>query len=185
MLGVLAFKKSLFAGVLDGGDSAVFMNGTRLSKFMESVDEVTGAMGAAEDAAAMPVMGTQASALAAGSDSDPSQEATQPLGGLADLDTDILAPLGDAAAGTDLEPQTAPADPWAPLLEAGLQWVAALTEPLASADSPDVQRDRAPLITLDPATGERSLTLPLPDPATLRRLAEGLTGLLARLQRPR
>ena len=45
MLGVLAFKKSLFAGVLDGGDSAVFMNGTRLAKFMESVDEVTGAMG--------------------------------------------------------------------------------------------------------------------------------------------
>ena len=33
MLGVLAFKQSLSSGVLGGGDSTVFMNGTRLSKF--------------------------------------------------------------------------------------------------------------------------------------------------------
>jgi SNF2 family DNA or RNA helicase len=45
MLSVLAFKKSHFAGVLDGGESEVFLQGTRLSKFMESVDKVTGAMG--------------------------------------------------------------------------------------------------------------------------------------------
>lgn len=50
MLSVLAFKKSLFAGVLDGGQSEVFLQGTRLSKFMETVDEVTGAMGTAEAA---------------------------------------------------------------------------------------------------------------------------------------
>ena len=37
MLSVLAFKKSLFAGVLDGGESEVFLQGTRLSKFMEGV----------------------------------------------------------------------------------------------------------------------------------------------------
>jgi SNF2 family DNA or RNA helicase len=35
---VLAFKQSLFAGVLDGGDSEVVLQGTRLSKFMETVD---------------------------------------------------------------------------------------------------------------------------------------------------
>jgi SNF2 family DNA or RNA helicase len=34
MLAVLAFKKSLFAGVLDGGEHEVFMQGTRLSQFM-------------------------------------------------------------------------------------------------------------------------------------------------------
>ncbi|CAM3663056.1 DEAD/DEAH box helicase [Roseateles saccharophilus] len=54
MLSVLAFKKSLFAGVLDGGESEVFLQGTRLSKFMEAVDEVTGAMGAAESAEPAP-----------------------------------------------------------------------------------------------------------------------------------
>ncbi|MGZ8210987.1 MAG: hypothetical protein ACXWUH_10805 [Burkholderiales bacterium] len=35
----------MFAGVLDGGTKEVFLHGTRLSKFMESVDKVTGAMG--------------------------------------------------------------------------------------------------------------------------------------------
>ncbi len=50
MLSVLAFKKSLFAGVLDGGESEVFLHGTRLTKFMETVDEVTGAIGPAEAA---------------------------------------------------------------------------------------------------------------------------------------
>ena len=50
MLSVLAFKKSLFAGVLDGGQSEVFLNGTRLSKFMQAVDDVTGAIGTAEAA---------------------------------------------------------------------------------------------------------------------------------------
>ena len=183
MLGVLAFKKSLFAGVLDGGDSAVFMNGTRLSKFMESVDEVTGAMGAAEDAAATPLARSQAQAQAAGVEGNPPQQTTPRHGAQADRDTDASVPIGDAAAAADRAPHAAPADPWAPVLEAGLQWVAALTGPPASADSAGVRRNGAPRVTTDPVTGERSLTLPLPDPATVRRLAEGLAGLLAHLQR--
>ncbi|MEO7244152.1 MAG: DEAD/DEAH box helicase, partial [Rubrivivax sp.] len=183
MLGVLAFKKSLFAGVLDGGDSAVVMNGTRLSRFMESVDEVTGAMGAAEDAAAAPLARSQAQAQAAGPEGNLPQQATQRHGAAADHDPDFSVPISDAASAADPAPGSAPVDPWAPLLEAGLQWVAALTEPPASADSAGVRRNGAPRVTTDPVTGERGLTLPLPDPTTLRRLAEGLTGLLVRLRR--
>lgn len=44
MLSVLAFKQSLFAGVLDGGRSEVFLGGDRLKRFMESVDQVAGAI---------------------------------------------------------------------------------------------------------------------------------------------
>ncbi len=40
MLSVLSFKQSMFAGVLDGGVSEVFLGGTRLKRFMESVDRV-------------------------------------------------------------------------------------------------------------------------------------------------
>ncbi len=65
MLSVLAFKKSLFAGVLDGGQSEVFLQGTRLSKFMDTVDEVTGAMGTAE-AADAPADAPAAEPAAAG-----------------------------------------------------------------------------------------------------------------------
>lgn len=41
MLGVLQFKKSLFAGVLDGGEKEVFLGGSRLTKFMETVEKTT------------------------------------------------------------------------------------------------------------------------------------------------
>src|SRR5206468_963133 len=44
MLDLLKFKKSLFAGVLDGGQDQVFMGGSRLKKFMDSVEKATGAI---------------------------------------------------------------------------------------------------------------------------------------------
>ncbi|MFW5692803.1 MAG: DEAD/DEAH box helicase, partial [Thermoguttaceae bacterium] len=42
MLELLKFKKSVFSGVLDGGQDAVFLGGTRLKRFMESVETATG-----------------------------------------------------------------------------------------------------------------------------------------------
>ncbi|HYC90934.1 MAG TPA: DEAD/DEAH box helicase [Thermoanaerobaculia bacterium] len=41
MLSVLRFKKSLFAGVLDGGEKEVFLGKGRLDRFMESIERVT------------------------------------------------------------------------------------------------------------------------------------------------
>jgi superfamily II DNA or RNA helicase len=41
MLSVLQFKKSLFSGVLDGGEKEVFLGGSRLSKFIETVEKAT------------------------------------------------------------------------------------------------------------------------------------------------
>ncbi len=47
MLSVLSFKHSMFAGVLDGGTPEVALGGTRLKRFMDSVDQVTGNIPAA------------------------------------------------------------------------------------------------------------------------------------------
>ena len=44
ILSLLAFKQSMFAGVLDGGQSEVFLGGSRLKRFMDSVDRVTEAI---------------------------------------------------------------------------------------------------------------------------------------------
>ncbi len=57
MLGVLKFKKSLFAGVLDGGEKDIMFGGTRLTKFMETVEQTTQAIpaGASVDSTAAPV----------------------------------------------------------------------------------------------------------------------------------
>jgi SNF2 family DNA or RNA helicase len=41
MLSLLGFKKSFFAGVLDGGQDEVFLGGSRLKRFMESVERAT------------------------------------------------------------------------------------------------------------------------------------------------
>jgi len=42
MLSLLSFKQSLFSGVLDKGKDEVFLGGTRLKRFMDSVDKATG-----------------------------------------------------------------------------------------------------------------------------------------------
>jgi len=149
MLSVLAFKKSLFAGVLDGGETEVFLQGTRLSKFMESVEQVAGAMGEAD-------ADTAAESPAAG-----------PLPGPDELAAAGLA-ADDTGAGTP--PQAAPAVPWAAILEAG----AALLQGLAAARGTGAApAGKAPItIERDPVTGQASVRLPLPDPAVLRQLAQ-------------
>jgi len=58
------------AGVLDGGAAEVLMNGKRLAKFMQSVDEVAGAMGVAEEAERMPAQ-PSAAALSAATPAQP------------------------------------------------------------------------------------------------------------------
>jgi hypothetical protein len=49
MLSVLQFKKSLFEGVLDNGMDSVFIGKSRIGKFMESVEKLTGSISGAED----------------------------------------------------------------------------------------------------------------------------------------
>lgn len=53
MLSVLRFKKSLFAGVLDGGETEVFLGKGRLDRFMESIERVTAEIQPAPVAAEM------------------------------------------------------------------------------------------------------------------------------------
>lgn len=48
MLGVLHFKKGLAAGILDGGTADIDLGGSRLTKFMETVEAATGGIPAAQ-----------------------------------------------------------------------------------------------------------------------------------------
>ncbi|HRE17168.1 MAG TPA: hypothetical protein PLW86_08890, partial [Rhodocyclaceae bacterium] len=63
------------------------------------------------------------------------------------------------------------ADPWGPLLAAGAHLLGEL------AAGSKGERESA-LVKTDPASGERYLRLPVPDPQTVQRLAEGLLSLL-------
>jgi SNF2 family DNA or RNA helicase len=176
MLSVLAFKQSLFAGVLDGGDSDIVLQGTRLSKFMETVEQVAGAM---ETEAASEDDNQGVQPLDAMPDAEPGGEAEElaearaaaPTGAavgqpIADLGS--VTPDQSATAST---PRPVAADPWAPLLAAGAQ----LLGELAAAAQGERQ---SPWIQTDPATGQRYLKLPMPEPQSVQRLAEGLLSLL-------
>jgi superfamily II DNA or RNA helicase len=170
MLAVLAFKKSLFSGVLDGGASEVFLQGTRLSKFMESVEQVAGAMGEAD---ADPAAETPA---AAGS----GEAVTAAVGAAADRGSERaqVAPTATSTPGTgEGAPRAAEQaehadDPWAAILEAG----AVLLQGLAQARSPVGPKPAATAIAVerDPVTGQATLRVPLPDDAVLKRLAQAL-----------
>lgn len=182
ILSVLAFKTSLFAGVLDGGASEVFLQGTKLSKFMDSVEQVAGAMGEAEadaeaeqpapagaaGAAAHRPPAPQPEAAAAGAplESD-SAEAEAEAETAAEGSGEAAAEAAiEAAAAMSSKPEPAPAaDPWAAVLQAG----AALLQGIAAGRA----NGAAPVtIERDPATGQSSLRLPLPDPAVLKQLAQ-------------
>lgn len=150
MLSVLAFKQSLFAGVLDGGDSEIFMHGTRLSQFMDSVEAVTQTMGQCEAPAEAP-------------------------------ETEPAPAVGNAESGSDGPGMAAPAapapDPWVPLLDVGMQLVAALAQ-ATDADN----RKRPAWMETDSVTGKSFIKLPVPDPQTVQRLAGALGELIARLR---
>ena len=166
MLSVLAFKKSLFAGVLDGGESEVFLQGTRLSQFMHSVEQVAGKMGEAE----------------VGSDSAGAARLTPEAEPVPEADSTVTvpaaaAPASPASAASTTTPgpaanPTLPANPFTALLEAG----ALLLQGLAAARPADDGQPTQPLfhIERDPNTGQQSLRLPLPDAAVMQRLAKAL-----------
>src|ERR1700722_16307564 len=48
MLSVLAFKRSLSAGILDGGGGEISFGGSRLNRVMKDVENVTGRIGEGE-----------------------------------------------------------------------------------------------------------------------------------------
>ncbi len=160
MLSVLAFKRALSAGVLDGGSGEISLGGSRLNRFMKEVENVTGRMGESE--AVTPAEEAGHSIVAA-DDAEPMEDATAQVEIGPD---DIERSIGPAV------PRSEPgSDPWLALVQVGAQFVAAV----AAANDPKAPAH--PWIERDPATGMRSLKMPLPPPETARQLADALSAL--------
>ena len=165
MLSVLAFKRSLSAGILDGGSGEVSLGGSRLNRFMKEVENVTGRMGECEAVTLAEEVGNS---IVAADDTGLAEDAK--------ADADIGA--GDTSRSNEpAMPQSDPAaDPWFALVQVGTQFVAAL----AAANDPKAPAH--PWIERDPATGVRSLKMPLPPPETAQQLADTLSALADRLR---
>jgi len=168
MLSILAFKKSLFAGVLDGGESEIFLGGTRLTKFMESVDAVTRRDEKPETAA------TPASSLAA-------KKALE-------IEEAVLPTDANPTPETKNQTDAKRDNPWAPLLTVGLKLLETLaaTPPREAAGNGvgnGSTDNSGGWIETDGSTGRSVLKLPLPDPNVLQQLTAALSRLVAGLDR--
>lgn len=166
MLSVLAFKRSLSEGILDGGNGEISLGGSRLNRFLKDVESVTGTMEAGEAISPAEEAGTAGDAA-----SRPSAEAVDadPVAGADDI---AVAPAGEM--GQVL--REAPRDPWQALLQMGAQFIGALAASNGSGSAAHSWIER------DPHTGTQNLKLPLPSPQMARQLADVLSTVAASLR---
>ncbi|WMT78454.1 DEAD/DEAH box helicase [Bradyrhizobium sp. Ash2021] len=159
MLSVLAFKRSLSAGILDGGSGEISLGGSRLSRFMKEVESVTGNMGEGEAVTPAEEVTNIVTADGAGS--------VEAAG--ADQSVDARSTAVARADGSAAPPRDTSSDPWQALAQVGAQFIAAL----AAASNPDAAAH--PWIERDPNTGAQNLKMPLPAPETARKVADMLS----------
>ncbi len=165
MLSVLKFKKALFAGVLDGGERDVFLGGTRLGRFIETVEETTAAIpeSRAEDREEVRAADVEAA------DGD----------GVRREEPRARAAAGDGRAQP---PVTPGADGWATLLQTGLalleQMVTAPREGATGGSGGGLR-----LIQRDPESGQDYLRIPMPSPEVLDRTLKAIGTLLERAKK--
>ena len=172
MLSVLAFKRSLSAGILDGGSGEISLGGSRLNRFMKDVEKVTGRMGESEAVTQAEEVTTAAAAPdGAGTSKETNAEETSAEDTHAEVTDDAGATVIAKAEAAGASPPEAATDPWQALAQIGTQLMAALA----------VANDRGapahPWIERDPASGAQSLRLPLPRPDVAQQLANALSTL--------
>ena len=161
MLSVLAFKKSLFAGVLDGGEKEVFLGGSRLKRFMETVEKVS----------------THIPSTTPEPDIPPEAEPEPVTAATAAESRETTAPAATAT------------DPLAGLLQNGLallEQLAAASQPLPADRSRPAAKPAAQKLletVQDANTGRTYLKLPMPDPEILDRTLQAVGTLLDRFRK--
>jgi superfamily II DNA or RNA helicase len=159
MLSVLAFKRSLSAGILDGSSGEISLGGSRLNRFMKDVENVTGNMGESE--AITPAEEVTSGAIAA--DASSLEDA--------DRSTGAVEMAISRTDGSGASPRDTDSDPWQAVVQIGMQLIAGL----ATADNTNAPAHQ--WIERDPTTGAQNLKIPLPAPETAKQLANALSAL--------
>ncbi|MBI2801743.1 MAG: DEAD/DEAH box helicase [Gammaproteobacteria bacterium] len=153
MLSVLAFKRSLSAGILDGGTGEISLGGSRLSRFLKDVEKVTSHMGE-------------------GDSITPAEEVENVV--TAPIVTPVQAAHAEVGHGGHEAATMVAKDPALPLPSHGDPWQvvaqvgARLLSTLAATHT---------WMERDSGTGVRNLKLPLPPPETVKQLADAFSAL--------
>ncbi|MHB1035565.1 MAG: DEAD/DEAH box helicase [Pirellulales bacterium] len=188
MLSVLSFKKSLMAGILDGGEKEVFLGGSRLKRFMETVEKVAGAIPAAEPAAE-PQPAEDFAPTNGDGEGSPRQieavaeeRASEPRLLVAPPPT--LALPSAARASVDLQSAAIPAEPLAALLQTGAALLQSLVASSAAASPSRGDGGSRSPVELVHRPGDESpyLQFRLPDREFLDRALGAVQSVLERLR---
>jgi superfamily II DNA or RNA helicase len=162
MLGVLKFKKSLFAGVLDGGEKEIFLGGSRLNRFIETVEKASGAI--------------------------PPAAIEEPVEAQSTDDGEGL--VAATAASAPVVPGTraiAAADPVSNLLQTGIAFLQELATEARPGSSPAHGAQPSmrgfSFVSRDERTGEAYLKFPMPRPEVLDKALEAIGALLESFRR--
>ncbi|MFV0277824.1 MAG: DEAD/DEAH box helicase [Parahaliea sp.] len=162
LMGLLEFKQSLAAGVLDGGEKEVHLGGSQLTRFMESVERITG------EASTEPRL------FAPMDDVTPTLPAVRAAQGQAATEQDVVENSAPGESHPPAKAQVQPASPWQALFDLGQTLLAEMAaEPSSSHAGPG-----GSLVRRDAKTGERYLHVPVPDHDTVTRLADLLRDIL-------
>jgi superfamily II DNA/RNA helicase len=149
MLSLLSFKQSLFSGVLDKGKDEVFLGGTRLKRFMDSVDKATHAI---------PV--------------------SMPQESKADTDGDQIEEEGPIAAGQKESVKSEQQQAWNDVISAGAMFIEKLGRTLlggkGASVTPRAKQLAIPRIEIDETTGQQHIRIPMPNKETI----QGIVNLL-------
>jgi len=166
MLGVIQFKKNMFSGVLDGGETNVFLGGSKLKRFMETVDKISGNIPTPMPEEAAEPEPTRGTGRASDQLDDVNSMTAKPAG------SESTRPSPDAA------PLSGQPDPLTNLLNTGLSLLQQLA---GSAQTPGGAPGRAPQgirIDRDEQTGQSFLKLQLPQPEVMNEVLTAIGKLL-------
>jgi len=152
MLDLLAFKSAMFSGVLDDGKDEVFLGGTPLKRFMETVEKAT-------DSITQPI--------------SQEQEIEQP----APAEESETAEAAPAAVSPQEQMWTDVMAAGASLLDKLGQAIGAGQSAATGEKQPPIGGLPGSLVTRDEQTGQSYLKLPIPEPETVQKIVDLFSAL--------
>ena len=171
MIGKLRFKTAMFVGVLDGGEDSIFVSDkSKFQQMMESISEVMGEEKTMSDEAPETIAPEDKEPEKVAS-AQPEAPSDQPPFEIAS-DTEMPRNHAESSSPQPVPETPRPHVPSTPkdLIAQGTSFLSGLAATLKSPQATEQLIDS--LVDSDPATGQTTLKIPVPDKQTVRNLLD-------------